>query len=268
MNEFNFSSKLIDIIKKKKEIIEYKKKVLPIELIFSKLENTKIENRDFKKAIKRKQNRLSIIAECKKASPSKGILRQNYNVEEIVSIYTSCDLVDAVSVLTEENFFLGDIYHLVQAKTHTDLPVLRKDFIIDEYQIYESAYYCADAVLLISTILEEEKLSNFYQIAKNLNLDVLFEVHTEEDIKKVLKLEPQIVGINNRNLKTFEVDIKTTEKLVEHLPKNIVIVSESGIFSKNDIKYLSEIGVDAVLIGTYFMQQQDIKQAIEDLFRN
>lgn len=268
MNEFNFNSKLVDIIKKKKEIIEYKKKVLPIESIFSKLENIKIKNRNFKKAIKRKQNRLSLIAECKKASPSKGILRQNYNVEEIVSIYTSCGLVDAVSILTEENFFLGDIYHLIQARMHSDLPILRKDFIIDEYQIYESAYYCADAVLLIATILEEKELSNFYKIAKDLNLDVLFEVHTEEDVKKVLKLDPQIVGINNRDLKTFEVDIKTTERLVEYLPKNIVIVSESGIFSRNDIRYLYEVGVDAVLIGTYFMQQRDIKQAIEDLFKN
>ncbi len=261
------NSKLETIIKKKKETLEHRKKKLSLNLIISKLKNIKLDHRNFKQAIKRKKDRLSLIAECKKASPSKGILRANYDVEEIAKIYNSSKFVDAISVLTEENFFLGDIYHIIKAKTNTSLPILRKDFIIDEYQVYESIYYGADAILLIANILEKEQLKSFYKIAKDLGLEVLFEVHTKEDIDKVLELEPEIIGINNRDLLTFKIDIHTTENLIKFIPKDITIISESGILSNKDISYLYKIGVDAVLIGTYFMQQENIQQAIENLFK-
>lgn len=256
---------LENILKAKKEAIENKKDLLPYEEILKKIKNYnyKLEHRNFREAIKRK-DRISIIGECKKATPIKGKLIENYNIEEIAKEYYEGG-VNALSVLTEEKFFCGDLYHLLRVKQSTPLSVLRKDFIIDEYQIYESAYFLADALLLIAAILTEEELRKFYNISKELGLEVLFEVHSNEDLDKVLKLNPQIIGINNRDLKTFEVDITNTEKLINFIPKNIVIVSESGISSKEDLKYIENLGVDAVLIGTYFMTSKNIKDAVKSL---
>jgi indole-3-glycerol phosphate synthase len=266
MNEvFSLHSLLKKILEKKFETIKHKKEILPKKEIFKKIEKHNYVHRDFKNSIKRKKERISIIGECKRATPQRGIIRQDYNIEKIVKEYSLTKLVDAVSVLTEEHFFYGDLYHLVLARQSSNLPILRKDFIIDEYQIYESLYYEADAILLISTILNKEQIKDFYIKAKSLSLEVLFEVHSLEDLEKVLELNPEVVGINNRNLENFVVDVKNTERLIKYIPKGVVVASESGVSSKNDIKYLSDLEIDAVLIGSYFMESSNIKDAVEDL---
>ncbi len=256
------------IIEEKYKIVEYKKKVLPIEEILKKIEDCNYLHRNFKEAVKRKNERVALIGECKKATPQKGIIRQNYDVKEIVKQYYSTNLVDAISVLTEEKFFYGDLYHLIHARENIPLPILRKDFVIDEYQIYESLYYQADAILIIVSILDKDKLKRFYEISKNLSLEVLFEVYSEEDVKKISSLEAEIIGINNRNLENFLVDLRNTEKILKLLYslKNTVIVSESGISSKKDVEYLSSLGVDAILVGSYFMMSNDIKNSVKDFF--
>ena len=253
------------IVEEKIVKVNKRKEVLPKEQLLIKINSLDYEHRNFRNAIVKKQDRISLIAECKKATPIKGVIRENYDVVSIVKDYYESRIVDAISVLTEERYFYGDIYHLVIARQTVPLPLLRKDFIIDEYQIYESLYYGADAVLLISSILSQEQLKQFYNIAKSLSLEIIFEVHTKDDLDKVLNCEPEIVGINNRNLTNFVVDIYTVEKLIKFIPKGITIVAESGISSYNDIKYFTELGVDAVLVGTYFMSSSDIKQAVRTL---
>jgi len=253
------------IIEEKVSRVNRRKEVLPIDQLTKKINDLEYSHRNFKNAIIRKPHRISLIAECKKATPTKGVIKENYDVVSIVKDYYESGSVDAISILTEEKYFFGDIYHLVLARQVVPLPLLRKDFIIDEYQIYESLYFCADAILLISTILSLSQLKQFYNIAKSLSLEVIFEVHTKEDLNKVLECEPEIIGINNRNLTNFIVDIYTVEKLIKFIPKGIVVVAESGISSNNDIKYFTNLGVDAVLVGTYFMSSSDIKQAVKTL---
>ena len=262
-------SQMHSVVKKivEEKIIEVNKRkvVLPKEQLLIKINSLDYQHRNFKNAIVKKHDRISLIAECKKATPVKGVIRKNYDVESIVKDYFESGLVDAISVLTEEKFFYGDVYHLVITRRTVPLPLLRKDFIVDEYQIYESLYYGADAVLLISSILSYEQLKNFYDIAKSLSLEVIFEVHTKNDLDKVLNCEPEIIGINNRNLADFIIDISTVEKLIKFIPKDVVTVAESGINSNNEIKYFADIGVDAVLVGTYFMTSSNIKQAVNSL---
>lgn len=258
-------SVLKKILEKKYETVKHKKIILPLDIILQKIEESKYVHRNFKNAIKRKPNRISIIGECKRATPSKGILKENYQLENIATAYFNTGMIDALSVLTEEKFFDGDIYHIVRVRTAVPLPVLRKDFIIDEYQIYESVYYGADAILLISSILTEEELKRFYSLAKSLSLEVMFEVHTVDDVNKILDLQPEIVGINNRDLRNFNIDITTTEKLRKFIPSDVVVVSESGIMSKKEFEYVKNLDIDAVLIGTYFMQSSDVSHAVKSL---
>ncbi len=264
MND-NLHSVIKKIVEEKIVQINKRKEVLPKEQLLKKINSLDYQHRNFKNAIVKKQDRISLIAECKKATPIKGVIRKNYDVSSIVKDYYESNMVDAISVLTEEKYFYGDVYHLVLARQTIPLPLLRKDFIIDEYQIYESLYYGADAILLISSILSEIQLKQFYNIAKSLSLEVIFEVHTKDDIDKVLNCEPEIIGINNRNLINFVVNIYTVEKLIKFIPKDVVIIAESGISSYKDIKYFTELGIDAVLVGTYFMVSSDIKQAVKSL---
>lgn len=265
MNEIKLHSLLEQIIDKKVKEISIQKEKLPLEKILKEIEKTNYQKRDFKNSIKRKDKRLSLIAECKKSTPSSGIIRMDYDVERIAEDYYISGYVDALSVLTEKNYFLGDLSHLLKVKQKVPLAVLRKDFIIDEYQIYESIYFQADAILLISTILQKEQLYYLYNKAKELSLDVVVEIHDIDDLNKILELQPEIIGVNNRNLHTFEVNINTTEKLLKYIPKNSVIISESGISSVSDVKYLYDLGLDAILVGSYFMKSLDIKQAVKKL---
>jgi indole-3-glycerol phosphate synthase len=212
----------------------------------------------------KKNNGISIIAEIKKASPSKGLIRENFNLLEIARDYYESK-VEAVSILTEKKFFLGNDEYLKSVRDNFPLTILRKDFIIDEWQIYQSRIIGADAILLIAAILNDEELKDFSSIADGLGLACLVEVHDEEELNRVLNIGSKIIGINNRNLKSFDVSLKITERLIKFIPKDKIIVSESGIKDKNDIKYLKTLGVNAVLIGESFMRTNSIKEAVNDI---
>jgi len=218
---------------------------------------------DFYKAIKR-EGELSIIAEVKKASPSRGIIKGEFDPLEIAREYCAAK-VQAISVLTEKNFFLGNDDYLVKIRQAFPLPILRKDFIIDLWQVYQSRYIGADAILLIASVLPVETLRKLRIVADILGMQCLVEVHTREDVEKALESGAKIIGINNRNLKNFEVDLKTTERLMNYIPYDRAVVSESGIKTAEDVKYLKDLGVDAVLIGETFMKAASIRSKIDEL---
>lgn len=218
---------------------------------------------DFYSALKNKDS-VSIIAEVKKASPSKGLIKEDFDPEEIAKEYID-SRVQAISVLTEKNFFQGDEEYLIKIRRFCPLPVLRKDFIIDLWQVYQSRCIGADAILLIVSLLSDEDLKKFQVVAGILGMQCLVEVHDEAELERALESSAKIIGINNRDLKTFEVDIKNTEKLLSRIPNDRVVVSESGIRSNEDIKYLYDLGVDAVLIGETFMRAQSIREKVKEL---
>ncbi|MBN2852300.1 MAG: indole-3-glycerol phosphate synthase TrpC [Clostridia bacterium] len=209
---------------------------------------------------------LSIIAEIKKASPSRGIIREDFNHVKIAIDY-ELNKADAISCLTEKHFFMGSSDYLEDIKKVTSLPVLRKDFIIDEYQLYESKVIGADAHLLIVAILTDSELTEYLKLSEQLNIDCLVEVHDREELKRAVDAGAKIIGINNRNLKTFEVSLKTTEELVKFIPDGIVKVSESGILYSDAFYYMRDLDIDAVLIGEAFMKSQNIVQVFKE-FRN
>ncbi len=204
---------------------------------------------------------LSIIGECKKASPSLGNIQSYVSIEERIRQY-SCT-VDAISCLTEEDHFHGCASDLEFIRPLTDLPILRKDFMIDEYQFYEAKVIHADAVLLIVAILDDVQLRDYYQLARELRLDVLVETHDEKEMERALAINPRIVGVNNRNLKDFTIDLTNSKRLSQMVPKDKVMVAESGIVSTKDIAYLAENGIQAALIGRAFMEAKNPKETIE-----
>lgn len=218
---------------------------------------------DFFNSIKRK-NEISIIAEVKKASPSKGVIKENFDPVEIAGEYNAAN-VQAISVLTEKDFFLGDDEYLVNIRQAFPLPILRKDFIIDLWQVYQSRCLGADAILLIVSILTDSDLREFQTVAYMLGMQCLVEVHNKEEMERALESGAKIIGINNRDLKTFNMDLKITEKLMSYIPNDKAVVSESGIKTPQDMKYLTNLGVDAVLIGETFMRSESIKAKINEL---
>ncbi len=253
---------LKEIIAKKKEKIVLAKQFLPQEELKVRMQSLP-PVRPFIEAIN-KPRVISLIAEIKKASASCGVIRQDFNFKDIALIYQDAG-AQAISVLTEEDYFLGNIAYINEIKNTVNLPVLRKDFIFEPYQVYESRFYGADAILLIADLLSKDKLSELMKLAFDLGLDYLVEVHTEKELKKVLSLKAPLIGINNRDLHTFEVDIKTTERLFTLIPKDKVIVVESGIKTRQDILFLKVLGVSAVLIGEAFMAAEDIRKKVEEV---
>jgi indole-3-glycerol phosphate synthase len=253
---------LKDIVAKKKEKIILAKEQLSQNDLLAKLVGLPA-TRPFKEIIS-KPRQISLIAEIKQASPSRGIIRQNFNLLEIAQAYQEAG-AQAVSVLTEEDFFSGNSAYLNAVKSNFSGPVLRKDFILESYQVYESRYLGADAILLIADLLTKDKLVEFMQIADSLGLDYIVEVHDEKELKKVLNLKVPVIGINNRNLHTLEVDFKTTEKLFTLIPKDKVVVVESGIKNAQDVLFLKILGASSVLIGTAFMEVADIKNKVEEI---
>ncbi|MTI65299.1 MAG: indole-3-glycerol phosphate synthase TrpC [Firmicutes bacterium] len=243
----------------KRRVVEKDKKDISLGELVKRIDKT-YKGRDFKKAIKKSKD-LSIIAEVKKASPSKGIIREDFNPFEIARVYEK-NKVEAISVLTEDKFFQGKKDYLSGIRKETSTPLLRKDFIIDVYQIYQSKLLGADAILLIAGILTKDELIIFQQVAKEIGLNSLVEVHDECELEKVLSTQADIIGINNRNLKTFKTDLKTTEKLIKYIPKRKVVVSESGINYMDDMKYLKDLGVDGVLIGESLMRASSIEKKL------
>lgn len=199
---------------------------------------------------------IQVIAEIKQASPSSGILRSPFNPEELAKMYAEAGAA-CLSVLTDEQYFMGSMEHLKQARCTVDIPVLRKDFIIDPLQVYESRIAGADAILLIAEILEDHDLLQLFELATSLGMDVIVEVHDESSISKAVQINAPIIGINNRNLKTFTTCLSKSLELRPLLPKDCLIVSESGIKLQQDINKLEANGIDAVLVGETFMRAEN-----------
>lgn len=246
------------------DIVKAKEKQLEEEKIMKSLVELQGEMlprpiRDFEQALR--GNSLAIIAEIKKASPSKGIILDDFNHQEIAGIYENMR-IDAISVLTERHFFKGEDAFIQDVRKISTKPVLRKDFIIDEYQIYQSYAIGADAILLIAAILPG-RLKRYYELAKSLGLHVLMEVHNEAELAETLETGCKIIGINNRDLKTFTVDLGHTAILMKGIPKDRIVVSESGIKDEADVKVLRALGVNAILVGETFMRSIRQPQVLE-----
>jgi indole-3-glycerol phosphate synthase len=252
------------IIEEKRRVVEEAKRLKPQGELVREIRSLSVRS-SFKKNISRPHH-VNLIAEIKKASPSRGIIRADFNPVKIAVTYQA-NGASAISVLTDERFFEGRLEHIKKVKEAVSLPVLRKDFVIDEYQIYETVASGADALLLIANLLSVNELAGFYNLAASLGLDVLIEVHNEEDIEKALATEGSVIGINNRDLHTFKVDMAITQKLIRLIPQNRIKVSESGIRSYEDVMFLKSLGVNAVLIGEAFMESVDIAAKMREMFR-
>jgi len=207
----------------------------------------------------------AIIAEIKKASPSKGVIREHFIPDAIARSYAEAGAT-CLSVLTDESFFQGSNLFLQQAREACELPVLRKDFTVDPYQVYEAKSIGADCILLIVAILELGELKSLANLAGSLGLDVLIEVHDEQELALALSLEPQLIGINNRDLRTFTVSLDTTLMLLEKIPSHILVISESGISAKEQVEQLSEAGVAGFLVGESLMREEDPGIKLKALF--
>jgi indole-3-glycerol phosphate synthase len=213
--------------------------------------------RPFALAVDRGPDELGLIAEVKKASPSAGVIAAEFDPVLIARAYEDAG-AHAVSVLTDEQFFQGSLAYMMKVRQAISLPVLRKDFMIHDAQIFEAAVAGADAILLIVAALEQPLLESLYETAQLCQLDVLVEVHTREELDRALDLDAKFIGINNRNLTTFEVDLKTTEELSEEVPEDVVLVSESGLKNNEDTKRVFEAGCNAILVGESLMRTGDV----------
>ena len=242
---------LDQIVAKTKFKLKEKKQVLSIEELISKLDFQNLKESNFKKSLENKTE--AIIAEIKKASPSAGIISENFDPILKAKEYESFG-VSALSILTEEDYFLGNIQYLKDIRANTSLPILRKDFIVDDYQIYESKLIGADCILLIASILNDDELKVFSETAEKLKLDYIIEVHNEEELHRIENFSSAIIGVNNRNLKTFEVDINNSIKLKKIFKEDNIFISESGIKSKKDIEQLQQHNINVFLIGESMMK--------------
>lgn len=250
---------LDEIVESKKKDVERLKVYLPVEELKKRLPNAR-PVKDFVDTLIPGEGfgHIRIIAEIKRASPSKGLFKEGvFYPFEIARVY-EVNGAAAVSVLTEENYFKGNLEYLVAISRNLKIPILRKDFIFDEYQVYESRVSGADSLLLIASILEKEKLHGLVELSRSLGMEPLVEVHSEEELKKALEARAGIIGINNRDLKTFKTDINISKRLAPLVPEDRLVVAESGISTLDDILELREAGVSAFLIGEAFMVQDDL----------
>ncbi|RKL67583.1 indole-3-glycerol phosphate synthase [Salipaludibacillus neizhouensis] len=246
------------IVEKKKE--ELSSLILPSERLVTRSKYSLTDS------IRNSQHPLGIIAEVKKASPSKGILTHDFNPVAIAKSYQSIGAA-GISVLTDQSFFQGHADYLTAIKSEVTNPILRKDFIIHEKEVSYSERIGADAILLIAAILESSQLKELHTQAVELGMDVLVEVHNESELEKVLShITPHLIGVNNRNLSTFDTDLTTTKRLQQYIPKEITLISESGIHSKNDVDKLRELNVNGILVGEGFMTSQNKQQFVDSLF--
>ncbi|MFS0786796.1 indole-3-glycerol phosphate synthase TrpC [Shouchella sp. 1P09AA] len=231
-------------------------------------ERESVNRTSLKQALMSTSFDLGLIAEIKQASPSKGLLVPDLDVSKIAQTYENAG-ASAISVLTDSPFFKGEKRYIKQVKDLVHLPVLRKDFIIDEKQVEESYRLGADAILLIAGVLSNGKLQSLYEQAYDLGMECLVEVHDSEEALSLLDhIQPEMIGVNNRDLKTFRTDITHTETILKHLPKQSLVISESGIRTRADLSYLTELGVQGVLMGETLMKADDQAQAIQSLFAN
>lgn len=258
---------LTQIVEHKKIELREDKLKLPLKELMSRLRDIE-PPRNFSAAISEpKGTSLNLIAEIKKRSPVKGLLIEDLKVDDLAKRYEEAG-ASAISVITEKRFFEGSPEYINIAKGAATLPVLRKDFLIDEYHIYEARYLGADALLLIAAILEPSVLTDFIAMTAELGMSSLVEVHSEKELEKALKaaaLNLMIIGINNRNLRTFKVDINTTFRIMNEIPDGKIVVSESGIYSRDDVKRLADAGVNAVLVGEAIVTSGDVSKKIKEL---
>jgi len=256
---------LDDIVKKTKEELKKKKKEFSLDWLGRSLAFNPYVPRDIKPYLtSTKDDPYRIIAEVKKASPSKGVIREDFDPLKIAQDYERAG-VNAISVLTEPFFFQGDLEYLTGIRRYVGTPLLRKDFIIDKYQLVEALVYGADFVLLIAKALSKKELKELLNYTRHLGMEALVEIHDKEDLKKAIYAGADIIGINHRNLETFKMDMELCDRLIPLIPNGKIIVAESGINDKEIIKRLHGIGVDAFLIGEYFMRQDDIVNSVKEL---
>ncbi len=256
---------LDDIIKKTREDLEKRKVDYPVEWLGRSLAFNPFVPKDVKSALRStEENPYRIIAEVKKASPSKGVIREDFDPMVIAQAYEKGG-ADSLSILTEPYFFQGDKEYLGMVRRYVSIPLLRKDFIVDKYQLVEALAYGADYVLLIAMALSRKELKELYDYARHLGLDVLVEVHNKTDLVKAIFAGAEIIGINHRNLETFEMDMRLTEKLIPLIPNGKIIVAESGINDHETVVEISKMGADAFLVGEHFMRQDDITAAIKSV---
>lgn len=248
------------IAQHKQEEVAQSKKDKPLSSLANEHE---IQRRDFLAALQSGSSP-SIIAEIKKASPSKGLIREHFDVAEIATVYAN-NGAKCLSVLTDREFFQGHPDYLALAKSQCNLPVLRKDFIIDPYQIHESQALGADCILLIVAMLDDMQLTDFCQLAQELKLSVLVESHTREELERAIKLPTPLMGINNRSLHTFKTDMQLSIQLKDCVPLDKLIISESGINTRNDIKLMQSHGINTFLIGESLMRAPNIGEALKGL---
>jgi len=249
------------IITQKREEVEQRKKVATTTYLRERIARQKPA---LDLALALKGDHVRLIAEVKQASPSRGMLSPNFNPIELAQTYAEGGAA-AISVLTEANYFMGSIEYLAAIKKVVGLPLLRKDFIFDLYQVYESRAYGADALLLIVAILSQEQLKELVSLSHSLGLRCLVEVHNEGEVERAVLSEAEIIGINNRDLNTFSIDINTTRRLRPLIPQERILVSESGIKSKRDIEKLGKWGVDAVLVGEAMVTAGDVRAKMKEL---
>jgi len=256
---------LDEIIRKTKDDLEKRKAEFPAEWLGRSLSFNPFIPRDVTKALKSTpDNPYRIIAEIKKASPSKGVIREDFDPMSIGQAYEKGG-ADALSILTEPHWFKGDKEYLGMVRRYVSVPLLRKDFIIDKYQILEALVYGADYILLIAKALSRKELKELKEYAHHLGLEVLVEVHDKKDLVKAIFAGANIIGINHRNLETFEMDMQLSHKLIPLIPNSKIIVAESGIKDHETLVELNKAGADAFLVGEHFMRQDDITKAIREL---
>lgn len=253
-------NKLNEIIAQKRREIE---KLRPRAELLRAAALERNDFRSFYNALNRGSEELAVIAEVKKASPSAGVIAENFDPVNIAKVYAQGGAA-AISVLTDEVYFQGHLSYLSRVRREVDVPVLRKDFIVDEAQIYESSVAGADAILLIAAALTQEELVHLLGVAEACQLDVLLEVHDEEEMERALETDARIIGVNNRNLKTFTVDLHTTERLSEEVPEGILLVSESGIKTPEDARLVFGWGANAILAGESLMRSDDPARTIQE----
>jgi indole-3-glycerol phosphate synthase len=250
------------IVEEKWREIEVRKEQTPVSSMSQDL-----ELRGFADAIARKcsANQPAVIAEIKKASPSKGVIRENFEPALIARSYESAGAT-CLSVLTDVSFFMGMDQYLIDARAEVSLPVLRKDFIVDPYQIYEARNIGADCILLIASILSLDEIISFYSLADSMGMDALIEIHDARELEMALEVSPRLLGINNRNLRTFEVDLQVTLDLLNDVPKESLVITESGIRTNHDVAMMKDNDVFGFLVGEAFMREDDPGLKLKELF--
>jgi indole-3-glycerol phosphate synthase len=254
------------ILQRKGEIIDQRRVHTPMEQLIETVAAAEPPRPFVEALLERIEiNQPAVIAEIKKASPSKGVMREDFNPVEIAKSYAKSS-ASCLSVLTDVDFFQGSDEYLIQARAACNLPVLRKDFVIDPYQVYESRAIGADCILLIVACLTDAQLNELCGLAHNLEMDVLIEVHNEEELERATRVPNKMIGINNRNLHTFETTLNTTLSMLDKIPPDSLLISESGIHTPDDVKLLREHGVKAFLVGEAFMVADDPGAKLKELF--